>query len=413
MAHSIAIVGAGIFGLTAAWELRTRGWEVEVIDTGPIPGPTAASTDISKVIRMDYGADELYTRMAEAALVGWDRWNGRWTPPLYHQDGFLVLSPDLMQSGSFERDSFDLLRTRGHDVQRIGAPYVRARFAAWPSRYYPDGYFNPRAGWAESGKVVAHIADEVRAAGVRLTEGTVFHSVIDRHGRATGVRTTDERIIDADAVLIATGAWTPKVLPHLANVMWTTAQPVVHFAVGNPSLWQAPRFPVWAADIGQSGWYGFPALADGTLKIGHHGKGRRVDPDAPRTVLPEEEDLFRQFLRRHFPSLANAPITLTRLCLYCDTFDGDFWIDEDPARPGVFVAAGDSGHGFKFAPVLGPLIADVVERKPNEWRDRFKWRTRVRDGKEAARSTAAYDSGLERQAGSSRKPAQGLSQHEP
>jgi sarcosine oxidase / L-pipecolate oxidase len=396
MPHSIAIVGAGIFGLTAAWELRTRGWEVEVIDPGPIPRPTAASTDISKVIRMDYGADEIYTRMAEAAFAGWDRWNVRWTPPLYHQDGFLVLAPDLMRSGSFERESFDLLRARGHDVQRIGAPYIRARFAAWSSRHYPDGYFNPRAGWAESGKVVAHIADEVRAAGARLTEGAVFHSVIDRHGRATGVRTTDERVIDTDAVLIAAGAWTPKMLPHLANVMWTTGQPVVHFAVDKPTLWQAPRFPVWAADIAQSGWYGFPALGDGTLKIGHHGMGRRLDPDAPRTVLPEEEDLFRQFLRRQFPSLANAPITLMRLCLYCDTFDGDFWIDEDPARPGLFVAAGDSGHGFKFAPVLGPLIADVVERKPHEWRDRFKWRTRVRDGKEAARSTAGYERNTER-----------------
>ena len=176
--------------------------------------------------------------------------------------------------------------------------------------------------------------------------------------------------------------------------MWTTGQPVVHFVVDDPSAWQAPRFPVWAADIAHSGWYGFPALPDGTLKIGHHGRGRRVDPDAPRTVLAEEEDQFRQFVRRHLPRLGDARIRLTRLCLYCDTFDGDFWIDEDPSRPGLFVAAGDSGHGVKFAPVLGPLIADVIERKPNAWKDRFKWRTRVRDGKEAARALNSSAHGI-------------------
>jgi glycine/D-amino acid oxidase-like deaminating enzyme len=386
MSQSILIVGSGVFGLTAAWELRIRGWDVEVIDPGPIPRPTAASTDISKVIRMDYGPDQLYTRMAEAALAGWSRWNAQWLPPLYHEDGFLVLASGVMQPGGFERDSFDLLRARGHDVQRIGSTYARARFAAWSSDDYPDGYFNPRAGWAESGSVIARLADETRAAGVRLTEGATFERVIDERGRATGVKTTDDRIVRAEAVLVAAGAWTPALLPHLGNVMWTTGQPVVHFTVDNPSAWQAPRFPVWAADISRSGWYGFPALADGTLKIGHHGAGRRVDPDAPRTVLPEEADQFRQFVRRHLPQLSDAPIALTRLCLYCDTFDGDFWIDEDPAHPGLFVAAGDSGHGFKFAPVLGPLIADVVERKPNRWRDRFKWRARVCDGKEAARA---------------------------
>ena len=112
-----------------------------------------------------------------------------------------------------------------------------------------------------------------------------------------------------------------------------------------------------------------------------------MHPDDPRTVLPSEIDAFRAFLRDSLPRLADAPIASTRLCLYCDTFDGDFWIDHDPERHGLVVAAGDSGHGFKFAPVLGPLIADVVERRPNPHASRFAWRTRVLDGKEAARAT--------------------------
>ena len=76
-ARSIVVVGAGVFGVTAALELGSADGDVTVVDPGPVPRPAAASTDISKVVRMDYGADELYTAMAEAALAGWDRWNAR------------------------------------------------------------------------------------------------------------------------------------------------------------------------------------------------------------------------------------------------------------------------------------------------------------------------------------------------
>jgi sarcosine oxidase / L-pipecolate oxidase len=212
--------------------------------------------------------------------------------------------------------------------------------------------------------------------------------LIEAGTRVAGVRTGSGEL-RADAVLVAAGAWTPWLLPHLSEVMWTTGQPVVHFDAGGSPQWRAPLFPVWAADIARTGWYGFPALEDGTLKIGHHGTGRRMHPDDDRRVSAADVERFRAFLRERLPELADAPVVASRICLYCDTFDGDFWIDHDPARPGLIVAAGDSGHGFKFAPVLGDVIADVVERKPNAWAARFRWRTRAQDAMEAARANAA------------------------
>ena len=88
-----------------------------------------------------------------------------------------------------------------------------------------------------------------------------------------------------------------------------------------------------------------------------------------------------------FPALATAPITYTRRCLYCDTLDEHFWLDHHPDRPGLSIAAGGSGHGFKFAPLLGDLIADMVLDVPNPWLDRFRWRRLAPDtpGVEAAR----------------------------
>ena len=385
-AQSILIVGAGVFGLTAAIELRARGWRVRVIDPGPVPTPTAASTDISKVVRMDYGADALWTELGRTSLARWAEWNRAAGETLFHNDGFLVLARAPMRPGGFEFESFQFLTTRGEKLERLDSAALARRFPAWAADKYPDGYLNPTGGWAASGKTIAWLAQQARRAGVQVFENCAFDRLIEDSSHVVGVRAKDGREFRADLTLLATGAWTPTLLPELSEVMWATGQPVLHFRVANPAAWQAPRFPVWAADIGRTGWYGFPALADGTLKVANHGPGRRVHPDAPREVAPEDEPRFRAFLRDTFPALADAPLLGTRLCLYCDTFDGNFWLDHHPQRPGLFVAAGDSGHAFKFAPVLGELIADAVERNAAATHKRFAWRARTAVSGEGARA---------------------------
>src|SRR5258705_13205780 len=94
---SIIVVGAGVFGASAALELARRGHSITLMDPGPLPHPRAASTDISKAIRMDYGSDEFYMALMEEAFLGWDKWNLEWNEALYHEDGFLVLSADEMR----------------------------------------------------------------------------------------------------------------------------------------------------------------------------------------------------------------------------------------------------------------------------------------------------------------------------
>lgn len=383
--QSIVIVGAGVFGLTAALELRARGWGVTVLDPGPVPTPTAASTDISKVVRMDYGADELWTELGRKSLARWAGWNRESGLPLFHNDGFLVLSREAMRPGGFEFESFQFLTAKGENLERLDSAAVARRFPNWAADKYPDGYLNPTGGWAESGKVVAWLATKARVEGVQVFENCAFARLLEKESRAVGVQAKDGREFRADLTLLATGAWTPTLLPELSDVMWATGQPVLHFRATNPAEWQAPRFPVWAADIGRTGWYGFPALADGTLKVANHGPGRRVHPDDPREVSPEDEPRFRAFLRDTFPALADAPLIGTRLCLYCDTFDGNFWLDHHPQRPGLVVAAGDSGHAFKFAPTLGWIIANVVERNDGT-PEGFAWRTRGIVSGEGARA---------------------------
>lgn len=373
---TINIVGAGVCGITAALETRYRGHTVHVFDPGPLPHPDASSTDISKVLRMDYGTDEFYWDLMEESFRGWDSWNTDFSRPLWHKTGFLMLSRDNWQAGGFEFDSFTVSQKRGLHVERVNSAILQDRFPAWKSENYSEGYFNPQAGWAESGEVVRQLILRAKAAGVILHEGHKLGGLVETGSRVTGIRSHGGEQFPADITIIAAGAWTPAILPYLQDVMWATGQPVFHFKAPNLEDFQPPRFPVWNADIANTGWYGFPAKDDGTLKVANHGPGWRVDPLGPRVIPTGTEELFTEFFKETFPALVDAPKLGERLCLYCDTWDGNFWIDFDPDREGLMVCAGDSGHGFKFAPVLGKITADVLEGKPNPYAVRFRWRKR-------------------------------------
>jgi len=165
-----------------------------------------------------------------------------------------------------------------------------------------------------------------------------------------------------------------------------TGMPVFHLAPADPELFRAERFPVFGADISTTGYYGFP-LHGGVVKIANHGPGRAMHPSSTtaRQVTDEEIVALRAFLADTFPALADAPLAQTRVCVYCDTRDGHFWIDRDPARPRLVVATGGSGHAFKFAPILGDLIADAALGRPHP---KFRWRPEAAPAKsdEAARA---------------------------
>ena len=135
---------------------------------------------------------------------------------------------------------------------------------------------------------------------------------------------------------MAVGAWTPYVLPFTHDFFRASGQPVFHLKPAQPELFAPERFPIFGADISATGFYGFPLNREGVVKIASHGLGREMSPDSPeRVVTREEENRMRRFLADSFPSLADAPVVFTRVCFYCDTKDGDFWIASDPDGDGI------------------------------------------------------------------------------
>ncbi|HEX3620482.1 MAG TPA: FAD-dependent oxidoreductase [Candidatus Udaeobacter sp.] len=377
----IIVVGAGINGVTAAIELKKRGHDVVLVDPGPLPHPLAASTDISKAVRAAYGADDEYTELAERSIKIWRELNQEFGTQLYHEVGVMFVRQRELKSGDFEYESFKTLEHRGHKVERINSARSWKRFPAWNPELYLDGVLELEAGYTESGRVVATLIGRAKSLGIELLEGARFSKLDERDRGVSGiVLGTGERIA-SDLVVMTVGAWTPYLLPFTKEFFRASGQPVFHLQPRQPELFAPEYFPVFGADITTTGYYGFPINRDGVVKIANHGPGREMSPESlKRAVTLEDEKNLREFLSSTFPALADAPIVYSRICMYCDTHDGHFWIARDPDRQGLVIAAGDCGHGFKFAPVLGEIIADAVEEKPNPILEKFRWRPEVRAG---------------------------------
>jgi glycine/D-amino acid oxidase-like deaminating enzyme len=327
--------------------------------------------------------------MAEESLDGWRRWNAEWDEPLFHETGVTMLTHAPMQSGGFEYESYHMALSRGHHPDRLDADEIVRRFPQWKPGVYVDGYYNREGGYAESGRVVAKLVELDQAAGVSFHVGYTVDTILEANGRVIGVQARDGSQFHADQVIVCAGTWTHVLLPELAPVMKSSGHPVFHLKPANPEAFQPPEFVVFFADTSATGWYGFPLHPhNGVVKIANHGIGQILHPENDvRVVTAEDEANLRAMLADTFPALLDAPIVYNRRCLYCDTRDEHFWIDRHPQRSGLTVAAGGSGHAFKFAPILGGLIADAMEAKPNDWLPKFRWRTleEMTAGQEAAR----------------------------
>ncbi|MGH8100060.1 MAG: NAD(P)/FAD-dependent oxidoreductase, partial [Chthoniobacterales bacterium] len=215
---SVIVVGAGINGVTAAIALKNRGHHITLVDPGPLPHPLAASTDISKAVRAAYGPDEAYTEMAERSIALWHEWNKKFGVQLYHEVGMLMLRRRPMQPGDFEYESCRLFRERGHKFERLTPEDLRARFPAFNAEVFSDGVFDPRAGYVESGHVVATLVDYAKSLGVDLREQGKVVGLLendrgvlleDRQPRKNRDSRRLSESISGDMVVVATGAWTP------------------------------------------------------------------------------------------------------------------------------------------------------------------------------------------------------------
>ena len=280
--HEILIIGGGIFGVTSAVELAKRKYKVTLINPDSIPHHLAASTDITKAVRMEYGSDKEYFRMAEISIQRFHEWNDFFKERLYHEVGFLMLCKNKLESDhqTYERASYQNLLEAGYAPNRLDSEAIAKSFPAINAKKYVDGNFNPKAGFVASGKLVQRLADYARSLGVKVIEGQTAEKFIVDKGQLQAVKTKEGTTFHCGHAIVAAGANTPYLLPELKPYMKSTGHPVFWLRPTIPANFTPPQLSVFTADISNSGWYGFPITSPyGVVKVAKHTNAVEVHPD--------------------------------------------------------------------------------------------------------------------------------------
>lgn len=331
----VAVVGGGATGLATAWRAAQRGASVTLVDPRPLLNEHNASNDESKVFRLAYGDQRGYVQLAKRALAGWRELEGASGRALLHATGVVLFGPP----GGFAQRSARTLLEMGEDVRLQKGPYP-------PFENVDEVVVDPSGGWLDARACLQALEERAVAAGAIVRRGVAATSV-----RAGEVALDSGETLRARAVVLAAGFHAPRLAPALRGRLAVTRQVELFFDPPG----DYPGSPVFAAF--EEGFYGFPVVG-GAVKVADHRKGPLVrDFDRRPPASPQEIATARGWLRRRIPALAERPLVRERVCFY-DNAPGD---DLILARSdGVILAAGLSGHGFKFAPALGDELARLA-----------------------------------------------------
>ena len=346
-AHDVAVIGAGVFGAWTAWSLKRAGLSVAMIDSHGVGHARASSGGESRVIRVSYGADPLYSQMAMASLAAWDGLSARQGLPILHRTGVLWFSSstDDYMGKSLAWLAQSKIAHRRFDMAGLRAAYPQIVFRAGES-----GFLERDTGALIAGRGVQAVVRDAGLTPTILKVGPPQRSG-DVYELGLGLR--------ARSLVYACGPWLPALFPEtLAERIVPTRQEVYHFgAPAGDTRYLPPHLPVWADFNHGDIVYGFPDLEGQGFKLAFDGHGPVVNPDTQnRQVSAEGVARARTYLAQRFPGLAEAPLIHARVCQYENSSNGDFLIDRLPGHDRVWLVGAGSGHGFKHGPAVGQAV---------------------------------------------------------
>jgi sarcosine oxidase len=362
--YDVAVIGAGVFGSWAALCLRRAGLRVALLDAYGPGNARASSGGESRLIRMGYGADELYTRWSARSLAMWKEFFARTNKPLFHQTGILFIASE---KNDYAQASHETLKRVGVKHEVLNRKELETRFPQIGFGNASWGFFEPESGVLMARRAVAAVTEAAVAEVVDYFQEFVSPPV--KAGKVTSIRTSSGREIHAGEFVFACGPWLGKVFPSLLGPrIFVTRQEVYFFGVpAGDKRFAPPAMPGWLFQGDLT--YGVPDLESRGFKIAFDRHGPSFDPDTG-TRAPEAAgiDAMRVYLVERFPALAQAPLVESRVCQYENTSNGDFLVDRHPEHENVWLFGGGSGHGFKHGPAMGEyiaaLLADTVPSEP-------------------------------------------------
>jgi len=318
------------------------------------PGNSRASSGgESRIIRLGYGPDEIYSRSAQRSLALWQQLFEK-TEPLFHKTGVLWLA---REHDAYCEATLATLQRLNANFERLDQDELIRRFPQLEPGPTKWAILEPDSGVLMARRAVQAVVAQAKLNGVEYVE----EAIAPPRGKMETIRTLSGKEIKAAQFVFACGPWLPKLFPELlGELIYVTRQEVIFVGVppGDDSFSRGVM-PAWI-DFNDF-VYGLPNVDGRGFKIAIDAHGAEFDPDqGERVVSADGLKAVREYLAKRVPRLARAPVMETRVCQYENTSNGDFLIDRHPEFENVWIVGGGSGHGFKHGPVVGEYVARMI-----------------------------------------------------
>jgi sarcosine oxidase len=354
--YDAIVVGLGSMGSATLYHLARRGLRVLGLEQFDVPNVLGASVGVNRIIRLAYAEHPDYVPLL---LRSYELWREL---ELLAKERLLVITGGLdVGRENEETVQGSLLSCQIHHLthELLDAPTVQRRFPGYRLPREMVAVYQPDGGFLMSERCV--IAHAVAA----LDLGAEIHGrERTTSWRADGARvrvTTESGTYEAGSLVVTAGPWVGELVPLLAPLAIPERQVLLWAQPRRPEYFRSDSFPVFTMQAPEGRFYGFPVFGVPGFKIGkYHHRRQSVRLDAiDLECHPEDEAVLREGLRRYFPD-ADGPTLAMKVCLFTNTSDEHFILDRHPDYPQVAIAAGFSGHGFKFCSVVGEIMADLV-----------------------------------------------------
>jgi sarcosine oxidase len=357
MTYDLIVIGVGGMGSATVYHAARRGLRVLGLEQFDIPHAQGSSHGVNRIIRLAYYEHPSYVPLLRCAYELWRELENRVGERL------LIITGGIDAGREDSRTiQGSLLSCKDHHLphEQLDAAALRRRFPGYQLAADMVAIYQPDAGFLLSERcIVAH----VMAAHELGAEVHARERIIEWHVEDQGVSVTTTRdTYRARKLVVTAGAWARTIVPALQHAAVPERQVMIWTQPLKPEYFRLGAFPVFNFEAPEGRFYGFPVYGIPGFKLGkYHHRGERVDdPDRmDRECHPEDEEVLREGLRRYFPD-ADGPTMGLTACLFTNSPDEHFILDRVPDSSHVGVAAGFSGHGFKFCSVIGEIMTQLV-----------------------------------------------------